>query len=394
MAYLDHAATTNLRPEAAAAMMQALEHTGNPSSTHAAGRGARRIVEEAREQIAQVFKASPSEVVFTSGGTESDNQAVKGLHWARIAENANRRIIISAASEHHAITETIEWLENTNQAQAHWVKLDELGRVDLPALADFLAAEADRVSLISIMWGNNESGVIQPITEIVQLANQYEIPVHSDAVQAASCIEIDFPATGLAALTFTGHKLGAPTGIGGLLLQRKYSPVPVLHGGGQERDVRSGTIPVGLIAAFAAALQANVADRAERCARMRELREYTIEQVRKAVPSVRVTAEAADRLCTIAHFTFPDCDGAILLMLLDDAGIYCSSGSACNAGVARPSHVLSAMGYSDEEGLGALRISFGHDTNKAEIDELVRVLPEVVATAQSANALTRAHREA
>lgn len=394
MPYLDHAATTNLRPEAAAAMLKALDHTGNPSSTHAAGRAARRIVEEAREQIAQVFHASPSEVVFTSGGTESDNQAIKGLHWARQQADSARRVIVTAASEHHAITETSEWLEKTGQAEIHWVKLDEAGRVDLKALELFLEEHAALVSLISIMWGNNESAVIQPIVEIVHLANKYEIPVHSDAVQAASCIEIDFPATGLAALTFTGHKIGAPTGIGGLLLQRKYAPVPVLHGGGQERDVRSGTIPVGLIAAFAAALDANIKDRGERCARMRELRDYTIAQVKSAVPAVRVTAESADRLCTIAHFTFPDCDGAILLMLLDDAGIYCSSGSACNAGVPRPSHVLMAMGYTDEEGLGALRISFGHDTTKAEIDELIAVLPEVVKTAQSANALTRAHREA
>lgn len=394
MTYLDHAATTSLRPEAAAAMMAALAHTGNPSSLHKAGRLSRRTVETAREQVAQALKARPSEVLFTSGGTESDNQAIKGLHWERQAADSQRRLIISTEAEHHAVLDPIEWLVNTGQAEVHWLKLDRAGVVDLADLASVIENRAREISLISVMWANNETGVIQPISEIVELARPHKIPVHSDAVQAASCIEIDFGASGLAALSISGHKIGAPVGVGALLLQRAYKPVPVMHGGGQERNIRSGTIPAGLIAAFGAAIQATVADRAERNATTLKLRDELIAAVQKQVSGTVVTAENAERMPSVAHFTFTGCEGHTLLMLLDAAGVYCSSGSACTAGVHRPSHVLGAMGYTPDEALGALRVSFGKDSNEADVQNLLAALPDAVEKARATAALSRVHRGA
>ncbi|MEY3408042.1 MAG: hypothetical protein RL038_1103 [Actinomycetota bacterium] len=394
MTYLDHAATTSLRPEAAAAMMAALEHTGNPSSLHKAGRQSRRTVEMAREQIAVALKARPSEVLFTSGGTESDNQAIKGLHWERQAADPNRRLIISSEAEHHAVLDPIEWLVGSGQAEVYWLKLNRDGVVDLNDLATVLAERAREVSLISVMWANNETGVIQPISEIVKLAQPHKIPVHSDAVQAASCLEIDFAATGLAALSISGHKIGAPVGVGALLLQRAYKPVPVMHGGGQERNIRSGTIPAGLIAAFGAALQSTIADRDERNAENKKLRDVLVNQVQALIPGTVVTAANAERMPSVAHFTFEGCEGHTLLMLLDAAGVYCSSGSACTAGVHRPSHVLGAMGYSEAEALGALRVSFGRGSTTADVENLLAALPDAVEKARATAALSRVHRQA
>jgi cysteine desulfurase len=392
--YLDHAATTDLRPEAAAAMMLALDHTGNPSSLHKAGRLSRRSVEMSREQVADAFNARPSEVLFTSGGTESDNQAIKGIHWERQKADAARRVIVSLESEHHAVIDPIDWLVETGQAEVHWADVDSSGIVDLAKLKTFVDQHHRAISLISIMWANNETGVIQPMAEIVGIAKEFKIPVHSDAVQAASCLEIDFGASGLAALSISGHKLGAPTGVGALLLQRIYKPVPVMHGGGQERNIRSGTVAVGLIAALGAAVQASQLDKQTRYSENEKLRDALIGAVKKIIPDVKVTSEQESRMPSIAHFTFRGCEGHTLLMLLDAAGVYCSSGSACTAGVHRPSHVLKAMGYDEIEAMGALRVSFGRTSRSEDIDALLAALPDAVEKARATATVTRNHRQA
>ncbi len=394
MTYLDHASTTDLRPEAAAAMMLALEHTGNPSSLHKAGRLSRRSVEMAREQVARAFKARPSEVVFTSGGTEADNQAIKGIHWERQKADDARRVIVSLESEHHAVLDPIEWLVETGQAEVHFAEIDSDGIVNLEKLKTFVNENHQQISLISIMWSNNETGVIQPMAEIVEIAKAHKIPVHSDAVQAVSCLEIDFAASGLAALSISGHKLGAPTGVGALLLQRTFKPVPVLHGGGQERNIRSGTVAVGLIAAFGAAVEASNADKQIRAEANTKLRDELITRVQNLIPDVKVTSLQQPRMPIVAHFTFTGCEGHTLLMLLDAAGVYCSSGSACTAGVHRPSHVLEAMGYAEIEAMGALRVSFGRTSKAEDIEALLAALPDAVEKARATATVTRNHRQA
>src|SRR5580658_662736 len=253
--YLDHAATTPMLPEALEAMTEELAQLGNPSSLHNPGRRARRVVEESRELIAEAYGARPSEVVFTSGGTEADNLAIKGLYWARRAADPARRRVLAAATEHHAVLDSVRWLAEHEDAEARWVPVDTRGRVSAPALATAIEHDPAAVALASVMWANNEVGTIQPIAELAQLAGEHQIPFHSDAVQAAGQLPVSLAATGATALTITAHKIGGPVGVGALLLTRGTDPVPVLHGGGQERDVRSGTLDAPAIRAFAVAVE-------------------------------------------------------------------------------------------------------------------------------------------
>ncbi|MEP6762542.1 MAG: cysteine desulfurase family protein, partial [Sporichthyaceae bacterium] len=236
--YLDHAATTPMVPEALEAMTAQLGLVGNPSSLHAAGRSARRVVEEARESLAQALGARPSEVVFTSGGTEADNLAVKGLFWARRAEDPRRTRILASAVEHHAVMDCALWLAEHEAAQVEWLSVDHHGRVHPETLRAALAEDPDSVALVSVMWANNEVGTVQPIAELAEVAHEFGVPIHSDAVQAFGQLPVDFTASGLDAMTVTGHKIGGPLGVGALVLSRALAPTPVLHGGGQERDVR------------------------------------------------------------------------------------------------------------------------------------------------------------
>src|SRR5215469_11784449 len=253
--YLDHAATTPMLPESLAAMTEELAQLGNPSSLHNAGRRARRVVEESREIIAEAYGARPSEVVFTSGGTEADNLAIKGLYWARRDAAPARRRVLATTNEHHAVLDSVGWLAEHEQADAEWLPVDVAGRLSAPILAEVIERDPANVALISVMWANNEVGTIQPIGELARLAADYQIPFHSDAVQAAGLLPVSLAATGATALTITAHKIGGPVGVGALLLAKGVEPVPVLHGGGQERDVRSGTLDVPAIRAFAAAVE-------------------------------------------------------------------------------------------------------------------------------------------
>ncbi|MBF6329177.1 cysteine desulfurase family protein [Nocardia transvalensis] len=383
--YLDHAATTPMFPAAVEAMTAVLGVVGNASSLHGSGRAARRLLEEARESIAADLGARPSEVIFTSGGTESDNLAVKGIYRARRdADPARTRILVSAI-EHHAVLDAVEWLEQHEGARVTLLEVDGDGVVSPRTLRAALAEHADETALVSVMWANNEVGTIEPIGELASVAQEFDVPMHSDAVQAGAQLPIDFAASGLAAASFTGHKVGGPHGVGVLLLGRQVPCVPLLHGGGHERDLRSGTSDVPAAVGLAAAFRRTVEDLPTRSSELIRLRDDLIAGVRAAVPDAVLNGPAgAGRLPGNVHFAFPGCEGDSLLMLLDAAGIECSTGSACNAGVAAPSHVLLAMGMDVRQARGSLRFSLGHTSTRAEIETLLQALPPVVERAKAA----------
>ncbi|HEY2705788.1 MAG TPA: cysteine desulfurase family protein [Candidatus Dormibacteraeota bacterium] len=385
--YLDHAATTPMIGEAIAVMTAELAHLGNPSSLHNAGRRARRVVEESREQIADAYGARPSEVVFTSGGTESDNLAVKGLYWARRAAGTRRRKVLVTAIEHHAVLDSAQWLASHEAAEVSWLPVDSDGVLRPATLRAAVAPDPGAVAVVSVMWANNEVGTIQPIAELAAVAREHRIPFHTDAVQAAGLLPVNFAASGVDALTISGHKIGGPVGVGALLLGRGIEPVPVLHGGGQERDVRSGTLDAPAIAAFAVAAQIAVKRQEEEAARLASLRDQLIGRVLAAVPDAMLNGAppGPGRLPGNAHFSFPGCEGDALLMLLDAKGIACSTGSACTAGVAQPSHVLLAMGAGEARARGSLRFSLGSTSTESDVEALGSVIAEAVERARRAN---------
>jgi len=382
--YLDHAATTPMRPAAIEAMTAALATAGNPSSLHGSGRAARRRLEEARETLAHLLGARPSEVIFTAGGTESDNLAVKGIFWARRDAEPGRRRIVTSPVEHHAVLDAVEWLVEHEGAEVTWVAVDPHGVVTPEALRAAIGDPAD-VALISIMWANNEVGTIMPIPELAAVAATHGIPLHSDAVQAVGQIPVDFGASGLSAMSLTAHKFGGPIGVGALLLRRDVACVPQLHGGGQERDVRSGTQDVAAVVGMAAAARAAVDTMAAGAARVRALRDKLIDGVLTTIDDAHLNgAPDTGRLPGNTHFTFRGCEGDSLLMLLDAKGIECSTGSACTAGVAAPSHVLTAMGADPASARGSLRFSLGHTSTEADVDAALAVLPAAVQRARQA----------
>lgn len=382
MAYLDHAATTPMLDEAVDAYGAAARDVGNASSLHAPGRLARRRVEESRECVAAVLGARPSEVIFTSGGTEADNLAVKGIYWSR--RDVGRRRVVSSSVEHHAVLDAVEWLVRHEGADVTWLPVDDVGRLDPAAFADALTG--NDVALVTAMWANNEIGTIQPITEFAAVAAAVGVPFHTDAIQAVAQIPVDFAASGVSALAVTGHKLGGPVGVGALLLGRDVACTPLLHGGGQERDVRSGTLDVAGIVAFAVAVETSVKKQQEYAAAVATLRDDLISRVRAAIPDAVLNGDPVGRLPGNAHFSFPGCEGDALLLLLDAQGIACSTGSACSAGVAQPSHVLIAMGADDDRARSSLRFTLGHTSTSADVDALIAVLPGAVERAR------RAHR--
>jgi cysteine desulfurase len=365
-------------------MTEALPTVGNASALHSSGRRARRLVEESREVIASAVGARPSEVIFTAGGTESDNLAVKGIYWARNTEDTDRRRILCSTVEHHAVLDTVEWLEKHSGAEITWLEVDDQGRVAPETLRAAIGAHPETVALATVMWANNEVGTINPIASLAAICDEHEIPLHTDAVQAVGAIPVDFAASGAAALTLTGHKLGGPYGVGALLLGRDTTCVPVLHGGGQERSVRSGTLDVPAIAGFAAAVHESVGTRTKYAARVEQLRDELAEAVLREVPDAILNGRLGERLPTHAHFTFPGCAGDSLLMLLDAKGIECSTGSACTAGVAQPSHVLLAMGADAAAARGSLRFSLGHTSTSDDVQTLAREIGGVVARARQA----------
>ncbi|WP_029290164.1 cysteine desulfurase family protein [Cellulomonas sp. HZM] len=385
-AYLDHAATTPMLPVAARVLAEQAVRTGNPSSLHGSGRAARRVVEESRERLAAALGARPSEVVWTSGGTEADNLAVKGLFWARRTQDPGRRRLLVSAVEHHAVLDPAFWMAEHAGAELVLLPVDADGVLDVEALRDELERNGDQAALISVMWANNEVGALQPLDDVVALARRHGVPVHADAVQAVGQVPVDFAASGLDALTVSGHKAGGPGGTGALLARRGLELTPVLHGGGQERGVRSGTLDFALLASFAAAVDAAVAARPSSAPRLAALRDELVAGVLGTVPGavLRGPADAARRLPANAHLTFAGCEGDSLLYLLDSAGVEASTGSACQAGVPRPSHVLLAMGVSETDARGALRFTLGHTSTSDDVAAVLDVLPGVVERARAA----------
>ncbi|ANH93543.1 MULTISPECIES: cysteine desulfurase family protein [unclassified Streptomyces] len=386
MAYLDHAATTPMLPEAAEALTAALGLTGNASSLHASGRRARRTVEESREILAEALGARPSEVVYTSGGTEADNLAVKGLYWARRAADPARTRVLASPVEHHAVLDAVHWLGEHEGATVEYLPVDSYGRVHPEALREAIARDPGDVALATVMWANNEIGTVLPVRELAEAAAEFGVPLHADAVQAFGQVPVDFAASGLAAMTVSGHKIGGPYGIGALLLGREYTPVPVLHGGGQERHVRSGTLDVPAVASFAVAGRLAAGQREWFAREIGALRDDLVTAVRAAVPDAILGGDPAPggRLPANAHFTFPGCEGDSLLLLLDAQGIECSTGSACTAGVAQPSHVLLATGADPDLARGTLRFSLGHTSTEADVEAVARAIGPAVERARAA----------
>ncbi|OZE94826.1 cysteine desulfurase family protein [Rhodococcoides fascians] len=383
--YLDHAATTPMSRASIEAMTAVFATVGNASSLHGSGRAARRKVEESRESIAANLGARPSEVIFTSGGTESDNLAVKGIFAARRDADPSKTRIIASAVEHHAVLDAVEWLADHEGAEVTWLEVDSRGRVHPDTLRAELAVGADRTALVTIMWANNEVGTIMPIAELAAIAREYDVPMHSDAIQAVPHLRVDFGASGLSAMSIAAHKFGGPQGVGALLLGRTTACVPLLHGGGHERDVRSGTHDTASVVAMAAALADTVAHLDDRHSNADRLREKMVRGVRAIDPEVIVNGPTDDRrLPGIAHFTFLGCEGDSLLMLLDAAGIECSTGSACTAGVASASHVLIAMGADPSTARGSLRFSLGPESTDNDVDALLAALPQVIERARAA----------
>jgi cysteine desulfurase len=389
-AYLDHAATTPMVGAAVDAMCEEMARVGNPSSLHTAGRRARRVVEESREQVAAALGARPSEVVFTSGGTEADNLAVIGGFTARHAADPRRRRLLASAVEHHAVMDSVQWLADHADAEAVWLPVDRWGRVELTALRDAIAEDPESVALVSVMWANNEVGTIQPIEDVVRLAHAHGIPVHTDAVQAVGHVPVDFAASGVDLLSLTGHKLGGPMGAGALLATRGAELVAVQHGGGQERGVRSGTLDAPAIRALAVAVEHAVGDLPVSIPRITALRDQLVSGVVHAVPDAVLHGDPVGRLPGNVNLAFPGCEGDSLLYLLDAQGIECSTGSACQAGVPQPSHVLLAMGVPDDLVRGALRLTLGHSSTEDDVLAALAVLPGAVDRARGAGLASRA----
>lgn len=365
-------------------MAKLLTDYGNPSSLHASGRRARRLVEEARETVANVLGCRPAEVVFTSGGTEANNIALKGIAWdARDKDPKRTRVLISAV-EHHAILDPAHWLGESDGFKVEYIPVTQTGVVTPQALAKTINEDFDSVAVVSVMLANNEVGTVNDIASLVDVIRGHGIRFHTDAVQAPTWLDLNFSKLGTCAMSLSGHKVGGPHGVGAIIMSRDCTVTPLIHGGGQERDVRSGTLDTPAIFAFAQALEITAKNRSQQVARITKLRDELIKQVKLAVPDAILNGDLNARLANNVHFTFPGCLGDSLLMLLDANGVECSVGSACSAGVPQPSHVLLAMGADEDSARCTLRFSLGHNSTEQDIDELIKYLPAAVERAKRA----------
>jgi len=386
--YLDHAATSPIRASVLELYTATLSEIGNPASVHSFGQHSRQILEQAREEIAKAINCDRNEVIFTSGGTESDNLAIKGIFWDVNSKDPSKNVIVSAAAEHHAVLDAINWLVDSQNAELYLIPSDDQGVLDIAALERYLEQNASRVALISVMWANNEIGIIHPISDITKIAKSYSIPVHSDAIAALGHIPVDFSKSGLAAMTITGHKLGGPVGSGALILRRDQKLTPVNHGGGQERNLRSGTPDASSAAALALTITEAVSEQEHLAQKHQIMTQRLIAGVKQIASDVILSAEKAPRLPNNVHFRFPGCLGDSLLFLLDSDGVSISTGSACTAGVSGPSHVVLSLGASNDEAMGTLRITLGHSTKDQDIDAFLEAFPKAYQGAKKAG-LTR-----
>lgn len=387
--YLDHAATTPMRASAREAYVEELSRVGNPSALHTSGRAARAVVEDARERVADVLGAHPTELIWTSGGTEANNMALKGLFWARNGEDPRRNRIVISAIEHPAGMDPARWLEAEHGATVVVLEVDSHGLVDVDQLRAEVAAHHAEIACVSVMWANSEMGAIQPIDEIVHIAAQYGIPVHSDAVQAVGHVPVHFGDSGLASMSVSAHKCGGPVGVGVLAVRRDVKLTPLTHGGGQERKIRSGTLNSAGVHASAVAIEESVATLEAEAERLGALQRQLIDRIRAEIPAGVLSGPepGPQRLPGNVHFVFPGGAAEAMMFVLDSHGVEASNGSACTAGVAQPSHVLMAMGRSESDATSTMRFSMGHTTTQADIDALVAVLPDAVSRAQKVGQL-------
>ncbi|MEN9955309.1 MAG: hypothetical protein RLY34_116 [Actinomycetota bacterium] len=382
--YLDHAATTPLRPQVIEGYLAQLQVLGNPSSVHSQGQKARQVVEDARDQVAKAVDCHRSEVLFTSGGTESNNLAIKGLFLDAVKRDPQRKVLLTAGTEHHAGIDPVEWLEQSEGAQVVWLPVNDYGVVDLATLSEYLDEHGRSVALISLMWVNNETGLITPIAEITRLAAKHEVPVHSDAVAAFGHVPVSFKQSGLATMAVSGHKFGAPVGTGALIVARDAKLAITSHGGGQERGIRSGTLSAPLALALGASAALAVAELEQVSSRLEVLAQKLKNSILGIAPDAIFTRGEHEGFAGIVHFTFPGCSGDSLLFLLDSAGVSVSTGSACRAGVAQASHVLVAMGRTEDQARGSLRISLGYTTTEQDVDAFIAAFPNAYAGAKKA----------
>ncbi|KAB1636374.1 cysteine desulfurase family protein [Pseudoclavibacter terrae] len=393
--YLDHAATTPMVREAREALLAGLDLTGNPSSIHGHGQAAKRLLEGARERVAAALGADPIEVVLTSGGTEAINLGIKGLYWARREQDAARVRVLAPRGEHHASVDAVEWLVAHEGAVVDWLPVDESGVVDLGVAEQRMREHANEVALITVILANNEVGSVQPVRSLAALAAEHGIPVHVDAVAAFGHIPVSLRELDVAALSVSAHKIGGPVAMGALALARAHTVEALIHGGGQQRGVRSGTQDVPAALAFAAATDAAMSRMETEGARLDALARRLAGGLAR-IPGAELRGAPIDGVLQDAgvevrarvpgnvHATFDGCQGDSLLFLLDMAGFSVSTGSACQAGIAEPSHVLLGMGLDERTALSALRFTLGASTGDADIASLLDVLPRIVEQARTA----------
>lgn len=392
--YMDHAATTDMLPEAVDAYLEQARRGGNPASLHSGGRSARMALETGRDAVAGALNAEPVEIILTSGGTEADNMAVLGLFRAAHETDPRRTVIALSAVEHHAVSEAAEWLAAHEGAELVWLDVDAAGRVDPHQLERLLAERAAEVALVTVMWANNEVGTVQPVAELAALCDAAGVSFHVDAVQAFCALPVDAHLPGISTLAVSAHKLGGPMGVGALYAPRTVRLAATSFGGGQERSVRSGTVNAAGAAAFGAAVEAAQRAFRDEFLRRAALRDALVAGIRDRVPEAVLRGpepgspteewEHPTRLPGNAHFTFPGCEGDSMLFLFDAAGVALSTGSACSAGVPRASHVLLAMGVDEETARGAQRFSLGHSSTREDVDTVLDAVVDVHARARAA----------
>ena len=378
--YLDHAATTPINAQALDALNEQIKKLGNASSVHNQGRAVRKDVEDARHKLSELIGSVPSEIIFTSSGTEANNLALKGFYWKR-----GKKLIVTSNFEHHAVLDPVEWLANHQGAEVIYIPVKRDGYIDLDFLKKVVSERGNEIAVISIMHSNNELGSIQPISQVVEIAG--DIPVHTDAVQSFGKVDFNFDSLGVSAATISAHKLGGPLGVAALVLKHGIDLAPLLHGGGQEREIRSGTINAPGIVAFARAAEIAISNREENFKKIRVLRDQLISGIKRVVPDAIINSPVDPALPGVVNISIPGTESDALLLLLDSEGISASAGSACSAGVPRPSHVLIAMGIPEELADASLRISIGATNTSSEIDQVISVLPSVVERARNAFAV-------
>jgi cysteine desulfurase len=372
------------------AFIEQSRQLGNPSSLHTFGRNARKDLEEARERLAELVGAHSTEIIFTGSGTEANNLALKGIYWQRKSADPRKKVIVISAFEHHAVLDPANWLREFSDAEILTLPVTREGFVELKSLEEILTNRSEEIALISVMHANNEVGTIQPIAQIAQMAKQYEIPVHTDAVQSFGKTELNFKELDVFAMTLSAHKLGGPVGVGALILKKGVDITPILHGGGQERDIRSGTLNAAGIVSFVAAAQSAIRDMNSNAQKVGALRERLIAAIQEQIPDAELNGVLEGAVLPgIANIAFPNTESDALLVLFDAEGIACSTGSACSAGVQEASHVLLAMGRSEKEARASLRFSLGTANSEADIEYLRTCIKRVIERARAAYSVSK-----